>query len=159
MEAIATLSLVCNVLAVVDFSAKVIEVCRKLKNDTTPEPHIASNAENLASMLSDLQANIDKFDTVRHESPTQKGPVAKDALQQQARDRLESIAKALLQDTDELKDLFATIMKKASGGGKLKRLIVAFKFKFQYEAKISTLDESIKKTQATLDTEFLTRIW
>lgn len=159
MEAIATLSLVCNVLTVVDFGAKVIEVCRKLKNNLSPESHIASDTANLTSLLSDLQANINKFDAARLVTSTQKGPVAKDALQQRSRDRLESIAKVLLQDTNELQNIFATIMKKSSDGGKLKRLILAFKFKLRYEAKISALNKRIKKTQATLDTEFLTRIW
>lgn len=160
MEAIATLSLVCNVFAVVDFGAKVIGVCRSLKTEPAPEPHLAANAEKLAALLSDLQANVDQFSAAfPRSSSLSKGAVATNAHQQQARDRLKSIASDLLQDTNELHDIFAAITKNASNGSKLNRLIVAFKFKFGYEARISKLDKKIEKNQAILDTEFLTSMW
>ncbi|KAK7756498.1 hypothetical protein SLS62_001332 [Diatrype stigma] len=159
MEAIATLSLVCNVFAVVDFGAKVIGVCRSLKTEPAPEPHIAANSKKLAALLSDLQANIDQFSAVFPQSSSiSKGAVATNAHQQQARDRLSIIASDLLQDINELQDIFATITKKASNDSKLNRLAVAFRFKFQYEARISKLGRKLEKNQAILDTEFLANI-
>ncbi|RYP04200.1 hypothetical protein DL765_010265 [Monosporascus sp. GIB2] len=159
MEAPATLSLVCNVMTVIDFSITFIDIYRKLKSDTAPEPRIASDAAHLSSLISGLRRNIDEFAAVRGPSSASKASLSTDTHQQQARDRLESIACDLLRDTNAVREIFAHMTQKASSGGTLGRLVVATKFKFRYESKISTLEKRIQATQAILDTEFLTRIW
>ncbi|RYO82465.1 hypothetical protein DL766_007399 [Monosporascus sp. MC13-8B] len=158
MEAVATLSLVCNVMTVIDFSITLIDIYRKLKSGTAPEPRIASDAAHLSSLILGLRRNIDEFAAVRGPSSAAQTPLSTDAQQLQARDRLESIACGLLRDTNAVQEIFAHMTQKASSGGTLGRLVVATKFKFRYESKISTLEKRIQATQTILDTEFLTGI-
>ncbi|RYP78314.1 hypothetical protein DL769_003192 [Monosporascus sp. CRB-8-3] len=158
MEALATLSLVCNVMTIIDFSITFIDTYRRLKSGTAPEPRIASDAAHLSSLISDLRRNIDEFATVRRPSSASKEPLSTDAHQEQARDRLESIARDLLGDTKAVQEIFAHMTQKASSGGTLGRLAVAAKFRFRYESRISALEKRIQGTHAILDTEFLSRI-
>ncbi|RYP61146.1 hypothetical protein DL771_010220 [Monosporascus sp. 5C6A] len=158
MEAMATLSLVCNVMTVIDFSITFIDIYRRLKSGTAPEPRIASDAAHLSSLVSDLRRNIDEFATVRRPSSASKAPLSTDAHQQQARDRLESIACDLLRDTSVVREIFAHMAQKASSGGRLGRLAVAAEFRFRHESKISALEKRIQGSRAILDTEFLSRI-
>ncbi|KAI0440333.1 hypothetical protein F4803DRAFT_527621 [Xylaria telfairii] len=168
MEAIATLSLVCNVMQVISFTDEVFQLARSLQNDGSPNPGLVSTAESLNQLLSTLPPRLDAFDTT--DTPSRQ--------QQNDKKRLKDLTSNLLQDTENLKVIIGKLSSTASKAksttskgppnvvskgissiaSKGKSLSGVLKYKLHYESEITSLERNIDKSHAILNTEFLARI-
>ncbi|KAI0382205.1 hypothetical protein F5Y04DRAFT_50963 [Hypomontagnella monticulosa] len=154
-EAIATLSLVCNVMQVVSFTGEVIQLYRAIPRDGCPEPSLASNLVHLSSLVTSLQGKTSEYDPVLSNIGDELGDVK--ALQQ-ARTKLSDIASTLIKDTKKLQKLLEKVAAPGDAG-KLGRLATVFKYKFYYETPISSLEKRINGTRDILNSELLSRTW
>ncbi|RYP38854.1 hypothetical protein DL767_002416 [Monosporascus sp. MG133] len=136
MEAIATLSLVCNVMQVITFSG-------------TPEPGLQDSTARLHDLILSLSTGINDFDTIRTYQKTD--PI----LQRQERGRLQGLASELLRDTEKLQHL----LHKATDTSTKRRAVgTAIKYKLRYKGQVSSLEKQIQHYHRVLNSEFLTRI-
>ncbi|KAI0398991.1 hypothetical protein F4802DRAFT_82784 [Xylaria palmicola] len=149
MEAIATLSLVSNVLQVISFTGEVFRLVRSLQNDSSLDPGLVSTTESLHQLLSTLTSRLNDFD------PTQSTSGTPPLQQQKDKERLKTLTDNLLQDIKKLQTIVGKLSSTASKG---KVLSVVLKYKFRYHFEIKSLERNIDKAHAILNTEFLTRI-
>ncbi|RYP02520.1 hypothetical protein DL764_005764 [Monosporascus ibericus] len=149
MEAIATLSLVCNVMQVINFSVDLLGLCRRTFKDGTPEPGLQDSTARLHDLVLSLSTGISDFDTIRTAQNTDP------LLQQQERGRLQGLASELFQDTEKLQQL----LHKATDTSTKRRAVgTAIKYKLRYKAQVSYLEKKIQHYHRVLDSDFLTRI-
>ncbi|RYP43919.1 hypothetical protein DL768_009550 [Monosporascus sp. mg162] len=149
MEAIATLSLVCNVMQVITFSGELLALCRRTFKDGTPEPELRDSTERLHDLVLSLSTGINDFDTIRTHQKTDP------LLQQQERGRLQGLASELLRDTEKLQQL---LHKATDTPTKRKAVGTAIKYKLRYKGQVSSLEKKIQHYHRVLNSEFLTRI-
>ncbi|RYP22025.1 hypothetical protein DL765_001931 [Monosporascus sp. GIB2] len=149
MEAIATLSLVCNVMQVITFSGDLLGLCRRTFKDGTPEPGLQDSTARLHDLVSSLSTGISDFDTIR--TCQQTDPL----LQQQERGRLQELASELLRDTEKLQHL---LHKATDTSTKRRAVRTAFKYRLHYKDQVSSLEKKIQHYHGLLNSEFLTRI-
>ncbi|RYP43589.1 hypothetical protein DL770_011584 [Monosporascus sp. CRB-9-2] len=149
MEAIATLSLVCNVMQVITFSGDLLALCRRTFKDGTPEPGLQDSTARLHDLVLSLSTGINDFDAIRTYQNT--NPL----LQQQETGRLQGLASELLQDTEKLQQL----LHKATDTSTKRRAVgTAIKYKLRYKGEVSSLEKKIQHYHRILNSEFLTRI-
>ncbi|KAI0505627.1 hypothetical protein F5B22DRAFT_515889 [Xylaria bambusicola] len=172
MEALATLSLVCNVFQVISFTGEVFRLVRSLQNDGSPDPGLASSTKHLSQMVSTLTNNLHEFNAFQSPDKTP-------SQQQEAEERLKALTMMLLQDTEKLKTILKKLASTTSQGkpnapskkiGNIiskrlsnvfsegKTFSVLLKYKLRYESEITSLEMSIDRVQTTLNTEFLLRL-
>ncbi|KAI0021092.1 hypothetical protein F4780DRAFT_778842 [Xylariomycetidae sp. FL0641] len=153
-EAIAILSLVCNLMQVISFSAEVIRLCRNASKDGSPDPNLSTNVAQFSALLSTLQETTSNFDPTF--SSDCKSP-QEQLRTQEARNRLEALASALIKDTRNLQRLQQKITT-ATPSRRRTRVWVVLEYKLRYRSQIASLEDRIAKTRDVLDTEFLSRI-
>ncbi|XXG95479.1 multidrug-resistance type transporter aminotriazole resistance [Hypoxylon texense] len=154
-EAIATLSLVCNVMQIISSAGEVIELYRRTIKDGSPEPDLASNTAHLLSIASTLEQRTNEFDPVY--SSTDDAPRDVELERQLARTRLKNLASDIVRDTKMLQLILSKIATTPSAG-KLGRLKNVATYKVRYKAQISTLQQRIRDTRDIMNSEFLSRI-
>lgn len=169
MEAIATLSLVCNVMQVLSFTGEVFRLCRNIskdgkwfcrvlliipctngRNTGSPDPTLMSYSERFNLHLTSLSARIDELDAVQP---------PRSVNQQQGQDdkeRLQNLASDLLRDTATLQQ---TIKKLSKATSKWKAFLMVIKYKVHDRSTIDALEKKIEKAHGILNTEFLGRLW
>ncbi|RYP77422.1 hypothetical protein DL771_001217 [Monosporascus sp. 5C6A] len=149
MEAIVTLSLVCNVMQVVTFSGDLLALCRRIFKDGTPEPGLQESTTRIHDLVSTLPTRISDFDAIR--TPQNTDP----QQQQQERGRLQELASELLRDTEKLQQL----LHKATDTSTKRRAVgTVIKYKLRYKGQVSSLEKKIQHYHSVLNSEFLTRI-
>ncbi|KAI0603003.1 hypothetical protein F4775DRAFT_531496 [Biscogniauxia sp. FL1348] len=151
-EAIATLSLVANVIQVITFARDVVTTYYSLSENHSPEPNLASNIAHLSALTTKLQDESSQYDPVS----TSTGDEPDDS-QLQARNRLKSIASDLVRDTTELRHQLQKVTTPPTSGS-LHRSKTALKYMFLYRKKIDTLKKKVDDTQMILNSDLLIRI-
>ncbi|KAI0485290.1 hypothetical protein GGR56DRAFT_617527 [Xylariaceae sp. FL0804] len=153
--AIATLSLVCNVMQVVSFTEKIVRICRSTLKEGTPEPGLSSDMAHFSALLSSLQDSVVQF------TPISTGAVENQVVEssrQLARVRLKTIASDLSTDTKELLAVLGKVTATPSSSN-IKRILIVFKYKFRDQRKITSLEKKIGRTWRVLNTELLNSVW
>lgn len=145
-EALATLSLVCNVMTCISFTGEVIQLYRATSKDGSPEPDLQSNTAHLSELGSTLQAKYNSYI-----------PQSNDASQLRARNRLKSLISDLIRDTEELTKLLQRTT--ASSGGRFGRLKISLKYKLWYGRKVESIKKRIHNSQNIMNSELLNQIW
>ncbi|KAI0846193.1 hypothetical protein F5Y00DRAFT_244722 [Daldinia vernicosa] len=151
-EAIATLSLVCNMMQVISFSGEVFRLYRDTMRDHSPDSSLASNTAHLSALLETLQERLKDYYPIHSNTRDES-----EGLEQQAKMRLQSLTSDLVRDTKELQKLLEKVTTTASAG-KLGSLRTVIKFKFRYSSQISSLERRINGTRSVMDSELLSRI-
>ncbi|KAI1774954.1 hypothetical protein F4818DRAFT_417289 [Hypoxylon cercidicola] len=151
-EAIATLSLVCNVMQVVSFTSELITLYRNAK-DGSPEPNLASNTAHFSALVSELENRAREFDPIYSGNDDMRNGI-ESSRQLAARNRLKTVGADLARDTKELQTLLQKVAVTASSG-RLRRFTVAMKYKFRYQAPISSLKKRIDETRDMMNLELL----
>ncbi|KAI1473374.1 hypothetical protein F4774DRAFT_54241 [Daldinia eschscholtzii] len=147
-EAIATLSLVCNVMQVISFTGEVFNLCRNTFKDGSPTSNLASNTAHLSALVATLQERLRDYSNVKDES---------EGLERQAKARLKKLTSELIRDTTELQKLLGKVTI-TNSTGKTHSVMTVFKFKLLYSSDISSLEKRISSTRAILDSELLSKI-
>ena len=106
-EAIATLSLVCNVMQVISFTGEVFNLCRNTSKDGSPTSNLAFHTAHPSALVATLQARLGDYNNVKDESGV---------LERQAETRLKNLASDLIRDTTELQKLLGKVMITNSAG-------------------------------------------
>lgn len=152
-EAIATLSLVCNMMQVISFSGEVFRLYHNTVRDHSPDSSLASNTAHLSALLETLQERLKDYNPIYSNTRDES-----EGLERQAKTRLQSLTSDLIRDTKELQKLLEKVTTTASAG-KLGSLRAVMKFKFRYNSQISSLERKINGTRSVMDSELLSRIW
>ncbi|KAK6956923.1 hypothetical protein Daesc_002205 [Daldinia eschscholtzii] len=95
-EAIATPSLICNVMQVISFTGEVFNLCRNTSKDGSPTSNLAFNTAHLSALVATLQERLGDYNNVKDES---------EGLERQAKARLKNLTSDLIKDTTELQKL------------------------------------------------------
>ncbi|KAI1651102.1 uncharacterized protein F4817DRAFT_311930 [Daldinia loculata] len=151
-EAIATLSLVCNMMQVISFSGEVFRLYHNTVRDHSPDSSLASNTAHLSALLETLQERLKDYNPIYSNTRDES-----EGLERQAKTRLQSLTSDLIRDTKELQKLLEKVTTTASAG-KLGSLRAVMKFKFRYNSQISSLERKINGTRSVMDSELLSRI-
>ncbi|KAI1416472.1 hypothetical protein F5Y13DRAFT_205350 [Hypoxylon sp. FL1857] len=154
-EAIATLSLVCNVMQVISFTGEVIGMCQRMREDGSPEPGLASNMAHLSALASTLEHNTTDFDPIAADVSDEASGA--DSETQQARIRLKNLASDLIRNIKQLQELLQKVAI-SSSDRRLGRVTLGIKYKLYYQAQISSLEKRINGTRNTLSVELLSRV-
>ncbi|KAI1331346.1 hypothetical protein F5Y16DRAFT_265632 [Xylariaceae sp. FL0255] len=150
-EAIAALSLACNIFQAVSFAGEVVGLCRNVLKDGTPEPGLAKKAVLLNTFAASLESDNTRFDNLNKNEG--KHPVENQA----ARARLRDVSADLLRLTKELQELMDKVSSK-SGPSKISRVNAVFKYKIRDHSKIKALETDIDRMKGALDSELLAQI-
>ncbi|KAI0113135.1 hypothetical protein F4814DRAFT_420654 [Daldinia grandis] len=151
-EAIATLSLVCNMMQVISFSGEVVRLYRNIVRDHSPDLSLASNTAHLSALLETLQGRLKDYSPIYSNTKDEL-----EGLEQRAKTRLQSLTSDLVKDTKELQKLLEEVTTTTSAG-KFESLKTVIKFKFRYNSRISSLERRINGTRSVMDSELLSRI-
>ncbi|RDW63619.1 hypothetical protein BP6252_11164 [Coleophoma cylindrospora] len=154
MEAIATLSLVCNVMQVISFSGELLRLCHHAFKHGGAEPTL--DVSRFSSMLTTLQVRIDDFDVDR--LATNDAAALRERFQEPEIVRLRSLASDLLRDSIELQSITQKVISSSAKGNWVQAVRTGVEHKLKYQREITTLEVRIGHLQRQLDTELLTRI-
>ncbi|OTA59630.1 hypothetical protein K449DRAFT_466671 [Hypoxylon sp. EC38] len=155
MEAIATLSLVCNVMQVISFTGEIVNLYKQIRDNGSPESDLESNTAHLSALVLTLEERTSEFDFIN--SNVGRDSSFAESQTQLARIRLKNLAADLVGYTKELQSILGKVTTAGSTGG-VDRLKTAFKYKFHYQEKISFLEKKIDRTRNVLNVELLSRI-
>ncbi|OTA89524.1 hypothetical protein M434DRAFT_373810 [Hypoxylon sp. CO27-5] len=155
MEAIATLSLVCNVMQVISFTGEIVNLYKQIRDNGSPESDLESNTAHLSALVLTLEERTSEFDFIN--SNVGRDSSFAESQTQLARIRLKNLAADLVGYTKELQSMLGKVTT-AGSTGRVDRLKTAFKYKFHYQEKISSLEKKIDRTRNVLNMELLSRI-
>jgi hypothetical protein len=145
MEALAGLSIACNVLQIVSFVHETFSLCKRLYEDGESDPALGTNAKAMVVLTKSLQH------TVFH-PPGATNPVT------QADYELERIAKECLASADRLTTRLEALGVYDSRRRLTKTAKSAFKLWWR-SGEFQRLVEEMREYQKTLDSGLLLRIW
>lgn len=154
-EALATLSLVCNVMTVITFTRDAIASWRSTSKDGSPDPRLASNTAHLSTLVSALQETTNGFDPRNPKSTLQSHTGKGDSLTIEAESRLKQLASDLMEDAAKIQALLGKVAVKSPSGS----FISAIKYKFYYQRRISSLESQIDRARNLMNLELSSKLW
>ncbi|KAN0089015.1 hypothetical protein V8E51_019275 [Hyaloscypha variabilis] len=143
MEAVAALSVACNVMQVISFAHETISLCKRLHQGGLLDEDLANNARHLSSLSASLRDSINAVQTSRPLTKEQNG--------------LQAVAERCLEASTKLRlelDKF-TMPGSPSGLTTLKNVLSAHFHKKSIEA----LRKIMNECQCTLQSDLLFQLW
>jgi hypothetical protein len=143
MEALAGLSLACNVMQVMSFAHETFSLCKKIYSEGEANPSLGANAKTMAILTKALQNTI-----LDHAAK----PVT------EADHELQSIARKCLDAANRLAAKLEDLGQANSKGHIKKTVKSAFKHWWRSD-ELQQLRDEMREYQITLDSGLLLRIW
>ncbi|PMD31899.1 hypothetical protein L207DRAFT_187662 [Hyaloscypha variabilis F] len=143
MEAVAALSIACNVMQVISFAHETISLCKRLHQGGLLDEDLANNARHLSSLSASLRDSINAARTPRPLTKEQNG--------------LQAVAERCLEASTKLRlelDKF-TMPGSPSGLTTLKTVLSAH----FHKKSIKALRKIMNECQCTLQSDLLFQLW
>jgi hypothetical protein len=157
MEAIAALSLACNVLQLVSSTHELIGLCYNTYHDKSPQPDSATKLSQLTQMLQRLDIEVNSgLDSTAHISHAQGSPSQQPNGTALA--DLRNLAESIRSEANELQGMLTKVCPPASPN-LLSSAQTSLKYMFKYKDKIVSLQGRVQRSRSTLNSELLWRLW
>ncbi|KAK0618859.1 hypothetical protein B0T14DRAFT_397187, partial [Immersiella caudata] len=140
MEALAALSVACNVLQIIASTCEVANAAKKFFREGSDDPKLFTQTEDAASLCRDLEKELAKFQ-----------PLSEDEV------RLARIAKDCVDSRTVLRTEIEKLASRKTQGKRLRSVQAALKAKVS-EGKLEKLRRSMETHQKALELGLLTRI-
>ena len=151
MEAIAALSLACNVLQIASSAHELVSLCYRLYDNRHPDPGSNVDVNHLHQMLERLKIEMDHNGVLAHPNLSQH-PAGS------AANMLQDLASDLTSEATKLRDTVAKIAPSASQS-LTKSVQKSVRYMFKDKKRIESLQARIERLKSTLNSELLLKIW
>jgi hypothetical protein len=139
MEALAVLSVACNIMQVIQFGHETVSICRSMYNDKSPAADVAYNGDTLRNVSKDLQASI--------------ASIPSKSLQTDEKE-LQCIATKVVALADDLQKELQKCQV-SSGSPKMAVFGKALKYNWSRKKRVDELEKGLGMLQSTMQSRIL----